>query len=100
MKTNPYQEVYDWVNRQPCMSADFVSVPIESLAALLHVEVPPKPHNHELFELQFLRSQEKFYRSRPRDLAAIVSLNKLKALEAKYTTPPSSSPPSPAPPTA
>jgi len=31
-----YRETYAWVNSQPCTSLDFVSVPIESLASLLH----------------------------------------------------------------
>ena len=32
-----YAEAYAWVRAQPCISYDFVHVPIESLAELLHL---------------------------------------------------------------
>jgi hypothetical protein len=35
-----YAEVYEWVEAQPCTSWDFVHVPIESLAALMHLPNP------------------------------------------------------------
>lgn len=44
---NKYAEVYDWVRRQPSVSDDFVSVPVESLAELLHIEFPAEQPTKE-----------------------------------------------------
>ena len=41
-----YAETYAWVKAQPCVSYDFVQVPIESLAELLHLpnkQAEPQP---------------------------------------------------------
>ena len=42
-----YSEVYAWVKAQPCVSYDFVQVPIESLAELLHIDSDRESDNKQ-----------------------------------------------------